>query len=157
MLENKIKILVPSLFLAGLVMLAGCGVGFDFPMAPVTGTVLCEKKPVEGAMVYFEPLKSGESAMVGPQSFSFSDKDGKFKLSVNGTIDGAVVGKHRVRVGGSNLKCNCTTDSETDLIQVEIKASGTNDFVLELKPKVKNEPVVPDPSNNADNDGDDIK
>jgi hypothetical protein len=132
---------------------SGCGSGLEFPMASVTGTVLCEGKPVEGAYVYFEPVKTAESSLVGPQSFSFTDKSGRFRLMVNGTVDGAVVGKNRVRVGGAGVKCNCSLNEEVDLMQVDVDAKKANDFELVLKKKLPGQKK----NNVGDDDSGDIK
>lgn len=116
----------------------GCGKG-DFPTAKTEGVVLCEGKPVANAAVYFEPLKStgpDSSIIVGKQGFAFTDNEGKFQISTYfpGQNDGAVVGKHRVRVGRGDAKCNCSMNEEIDLMQVEVKAGEVNKFELVLKP-----------------------
>src|SRR5688572_1844660 len=77
----------------------GCGAAGDFPTAPTSGKVICEGKPVPHVMVFFEPLESGKSAIVGRSAFAIADEEGKFVLSSYGKNDGAVIGKHRVRVG----------------------------------------------------------
>ena len=120
-------------------MLFGCGGSGEFNTALTTGVVLCDGKPVEGAMVYFEPLPSGSgsssNALSGKQGFSYTDAEGKFSISTYrpGKGDGAVVGKHRVRVGKGEAKCDCAMNEEVDLMQVEVKAGEKNDFKLELK------------------------
>jgi hypothetical protein len=54
---------------------------------------------VPQAFVYFEPLgDGGNSAIVGKGAFVRADDQGRFVLSTYGSCDGAVVGKHRVRV-----------------------------------------------------------
>jgi hypothetical protein len=116
-------------------LMSGCSSG-DLPTAQVTGRVVCEGKGVEGAMVYFEPLPgSGTNAMAGKQGFSYTDAEGKFVISTYepGGQDGAVIGKHRVRVGKGKAKCNCSMNDEEDLMQVEVKADGKNEFELVLK------------------------
>ena len=119
----------------GLACLVGCSSG-DFPTAQVTGRVLCEGQPVEGAMVYFEPIKSDSSnAMTGKQGFSYTDAEGKFNISTYdpGGQDGAVIGRHRVRVGRGKAKCKCAMNDEVDLMEVEVKKDGKNEFELVLK------------------------
>jgi len=119
-----------------LATLLGCG-GGDFPTAKVEGIVLCEGQPVAGAAVYFEPLPANSNEMiVGKQGFSFTDSDGKFRISTYspGGNDGAVVGKHRVRVGRGDAKCNCSMNDEKDLMQVEVKKGEVNKFELVLIP-----------------------
>jgi hypothetical protein len=114
----------------------GCSKG-DFPTAKVEGVVLCEGKPVAAAAVYFEPLQTAEKKMiVGKQGFAFTDDNGKFKISTYfpGQNDGAVVGKHRVRVGRGDAKCNCSMNEEKDIMQVEVKEGQVNTFELVLQP-----------------------
>lgn len=123
--------------LLGLAVVTGCGDSGDFPTAKVTGKVTCEGQPVAGAAVYFEPLRSGGesgSALVGKQGFAFTEPDGSFTISTYrpGKGDGAVIGMHRVRVGPGGAKCDCSMNDEFDLMQVEVKADGNNEFELVL-------------------------
>jgi hypothetical protein len=130
-MKTRQFVLIPLLILA-----FGCSKG-DFPTAKVEGIVLCEGKPVSGAAVYFEPLSSGGNDMiVGKQGFAFTDDSGKFRISTYspGGYDGAVVGKHRVRVGRGDAKCNCSMNEEKDLMQVEVKTGEVNTFELVLPP-----------------------
>lgn len=118
--------------------LIGCSKG-DFPTAKVEGVVLCEGKPVADAAVYFEPLQGtgpDNSMIVGKQGFAFTDGEGKFQISTYfpGQNDGAVVGKHRVRVGRGDAKCNCQMSDQIDVMQVDVKAGEVNKFELVLKP-----------------------
>jgi hypothetical protein len=122
--------------------LAGCG-GGDFPTAPVRGRVLCEGKPVPHVRVYFEPIGLG---IVGVAGFAVAKEDGTFVLTSYKAGDGAVIGKHRVRVGPPhpedfpNYKCDCYLNAEVDLIEeVEVK-KGKNEFELVLKRKTGREP-----------------
>jgi hypothetical protein len=127
--RNLILLLIAAFFV-------GCSKG-DFPTAKVEGVVLCEGKPVAAAAVYFEPLQTPEKKMiVGKQGFAFTDDSGKFKISTYfpGQNDGAVVGKHRVRVGRGDAKCNCSMNEEKDIMQVEVKEGQVNTFELVLEP-----------------------
>ena len=120
--------------LAMLLVSAGCAEG-DFSTAKVTGVVLCNGQPVEGAMVYFEPIRSGKnSAMVGKQGFSWTDASGRFDISTYkpGGGDGAVIGKHRVRVGRGKAQCDCAMNEEVDLMEVEVLSGTKNEFELVL-------------------------
>ncbi len=126
---------------ATLTTLAGCGSG-DFPVAKVTGKVLCEGQPVAGCAVYFEPLRVGGSdvsAIVGKPGFAFTKDDGTFTISTSevGAEDGAVVGMHRVRVGAGGAKCDCSMDDEFTLMEVEVKSDGNNDFEIVLPKRSK--------------------
>lgn len=135
------------------VAFAGCG-GNGFPTAQVTGRVVCEGKPVEGAMVYFEPIKgSGTNGLAGKQGFSYTDAEGKYVISTYepGGQDGAVIGKHRVRVGKGKAKCNCAMNEEVDLMEVEVKADGKNEFELVLR-KATAQEVARDKSKKGDDE-----
>ena len=134
---------------------SGCGGGGDFNTSSTTGVVLCDGKPVEGAMVYFEPIKSAgnDSAIVGKQGFSYTDADGKFAISTYdpGGEDGAVVGMHRVRVGKGSANCDCAMNEEIDLMQVEVKAGEKNVFELVLPKKTgKERPALRDDDEDED-------
>lgn len=118
-----------------LFFVQGCG-GSSFPTAKTVGQVMCEGKPVAGAMVYFEPLPEDEAGnkLVGRQGFSFTDSNGNFDIATYDRInpDGAVVGKHRVRVGRGDADCNCSMDDEKDVMEVTVESGGDNKFTIEL-------------------------
>ena len=119
------------------VLLNGCGSGDKFPVTHVSGTVVCEGKPVAKALVYFEPVRSGESATVGDQGFALTDDQGKFVVSTYGENDGAVVGKHLVRVGKSETSppCNCALNAEKVLQEVEVLSGDAQTFEFVLSKK----------------------
>lgn len=120
--------------------LLGCGDGLKhFPTAAVSGQVLCEGQPVPYAQVYFEPLAQGDSAVSGKPGFAIADEAGKFTIGTYEADDGAVIGKHRVRVDppvpGKNppdWSCNCEMNSNVDVMQVDI-VDGENQFDVVLK------------------------
>jgi hypothetical protein len=126
-------------------LLIGCS-GGDFPTARTTGRVVCEGQPVPHVMVFFEPMQSGKSALVGKQGFARAEADGTFSLSTYGENDGAVIGHHRVRVGPPrgdefpNFKCACYLNPEVDIMEVDVK-KGKNEFEIVLKKKTGREPV----------------
>lgn len=128
------------------VFFLGCGPSGDFPTAPTTGRVTCEGQPVPYVMVFFEPIQEGKTGLIGKQGFAYAEEDGTFSISTYGKNDGAVVGKHRVRVGRPhseqhpNFKCNCVLNEELDLLEVEIKKGQKNEFELVLKKKTGREP-----------------
>lgn len=118
-------------------LLSGCGKG-AFPTMPVTGRIVCEGEPVPFAMIYFEPQRTGESAIVGKPGFATADGEGRFVLGTYDLADGAVVGKHRVRVDrpapGKNppdWQCGCEMNANVDVAVVEV-VDGENDFTIEL-------------------------
>ncbi len=125
---------------------AGCGGGGDFPTASTTGRVICEGQPVPHVMVFFEPLQTGKQTLVGKQGLGIAEADGTFTISTYGTKDGAVVGRHRIRVGPPHAEdhpgyqCACALNGETDLMEAEVKKGEKNNFELVLKKKTGREP-----------------
>lgn len=118
----------------GMSVILGCQ-GGDFPTAPVSGVVLCEGQPVAKAMVYFQPVSTGESKVVGKQGFAFTDADGRFVIGTYGLTDGAVVGKHSVRVDGPGVKCDCVLGDEISVMDYEVTSGQKHDVKLELTKK----------------------
>ncbi len=118
------------------VALSGCGTG-QFPVAPVSGVVMCDGKPVPGALVYFAPQQSGDNALVGKVGLGVVDDQGKFTVRTYGSDDGAVVGMHDVRVErGNGPGCDCAMNPDRAVAQVEVK-DGENNFTIELPPKTR--------------------
>ena len=95
-------------------------------------------------MVFFEPMQTGKSGLVGKQGFAHADADGKFSISSYGENDGAVIGHHRVRVGlprgddQKNFKCACYINPEIDVMEVDV-TKGKNEFEIVLKKKTGRE------------------
>jgi len=85
------------LFACMLLVFVGCG-GPLFPMAPVSGRVTLDGKPLAGAHVGFEPKRSGERLDAGPGSYGKTDAEGRFRLVSLEGDNGAVIGTHRVWV-----------------------------------------------------------
>jgi hypothetical protein len=86
-----------SRWVAGFVLLlaAGCGGG----VAPVSGRVTLEGRPLANARVTFQPVAREKDTDPGPGSTALTDADGRFTLRVVGrNANGAVVGRHRVRI-----------------------------------------------------------
>jgi hypothetical protein len=141
----KLRIMV---IVASVMALAGCGTGGDFPTAPTSGRVVCQGQPVPHVMVFFEPLEAGKSALVGKQGFAIANADGTFTLSTYGEGDGAVVGKHSVRVGRPHAEtyprftCPCYLNPDVELMVVEVKKGQENEFELVLKKKTAQDPPV---------------
>jgi hypothetical protein len=120
--------------------LVGCGDGrTKMNLAKTSGKVTCEGKPIPFATVYFEPLQEGKNAIVGKQAIGRADEDGVYILTTYDTEDGAVVGKHRVRVGkplgeaGGKFQCDCALNEEIDVMSVEVVAGQDNEFDIDLK------------------------
>lgn len=132
--------------LALVIPLAGCG-GSGFEVAPVSGTVTLDGKPVGGLVVNFQPASVKGTTEPGPGSYAWTDKDGHFSMALISTKEypGAVVGKHRVTLS-SPLPDQSPTDDriprsnkpllppehEGKSFEFEVPAKGTDkaNFVL---------------------------
>lgn len=81
-------------------MLAACS-GCNrspFTLAPVSGTVLLDGRPLAGGVINFQPIAAGEGGKGGPGSTSRTDAEGRYWLTTVRGQRGAVVGKHRVKI-----------------------------------------------------------
>jgi hypothetical protein len=140
------RLLVLPPVLAVLWLHVGCGGEGDFPTAAASGRVMCEGQAVPHVMVFFEPLQTGKAALVGKQGFAIADANGQFTISTYGDKDGAVVGRHRVRVGPPHsedhpgFKCVCVLNPEVDVAEVEVKEGEKNEFELVLKKRTAQDP-----------------
>src|SRR5262245_53931987 len=78
----------------GLVFaIVGCGPR----VAPVSGKITLDDKPLVNAMIIFEP--DGDPKNPGPSSQGKTDSKGEYALQLTTqSTKGAIVGKHRVRI-----------------------------------------------------------
>jgi len=79
-----------------LLTTTGCGGGPKY--VPVSGVVLLDGKPYGKAVVSFQPLGTSENPNPGRGSSAYTDENGRFVLKSDDGTDGAVVGKHIVRI-----------------------------------------------------------
>jgi hypothetical protein len=126
--------------------IAGCGDGAkQFPIAAVRGKVVCDGEHVRNVIVYFNPVSTSEKeqAVIGKQAIGVANDVGEFVLSTYNDQDGAVIGRHSVRVEAprgdeaDGFSCNCQLGDGLEQTQVDVKADTNNDFTIELLPKPK--------------------
>jgi hypothetical protein len=140
--------------LGPLVVLVCCGCQAErFPVAPASGIVLFNGKPLAGAHVLFQPEGKAGEVEAGPESVGRTDAEGRFTLStISPQRNGAMIGKHRVSVtipeeesrygGGGESGITFTGRPKytlperyrfgTELV-VEVPAGGTDKIELVLK------------------------
>jgi len=80
--------------LAVVVFASGCGNG-RLKVYPVTGQILVDGKPADGAFVVFHPQDGGKDA---PRPSATTEADGTFRLTTYDTGDGAPAGTYRVTI-----------------------------------------------------------
>jgi hypothetical protein len=79
-----------------LLLCPGCGERLS--VAPVSGTITFEGKPLAGASITTQPIAAG-STNPGPGSFGRTDEQGRFELElVKPAKKGAIIGEHRVMI-----------------------------------------------------------
>jgi hypothetical protein len=79
---------------AACLMLSGCA---EHNLAPVSGVVTLDGKPLVGGEVRFQPMGQ-DVGNPGPDSTGITDDVGRFELETQDGDAGAVVGTHRVRI-----------------------------------------------------------
>lgn len=135
---NSRNILVCTLLFS---VLTGCGGGLDrFPVAETKGKVMCNGKPVPFVRVFFEPVAEDRSgtAIVGKAGFAEANENGEFVLTTYSNKDGAVVGKHNVKVvrpSGEEhprFECDCQLSKLKAATQVTVASGESNEFTIEL-------------------------
>ncbi len=98
-----------ALVMLGVMMsVTGCGGGNDSGLntVPVTGTVMMDGSPVEGAKVAFIPKEGGQGAV------GMTDAQGKFSLMTVDPDDGAVPGSYTVTVFKSESAQSMPADAD---------------------------------------------
>ena len=86
----------PRLLLLALLLPAPLGCGGS-GVAPVSGRVTLNDKPLANVHVSFQPIAPPGKVVAGGGSYAITDADGRFTLRlVDGERPGAVDGSHRV-------------------------------------------------------------
>lgn len=126
------------LLLCGLLVLtAGCGGGPK--LASVSGQVKVDGKPYPNAYVMFQPMGTQDNPNPGRGSMAITDGDGRFALKYEGGKDGAVVGKHIVRIS------SVQPADDPSRFSKETELTGTPDGVDPGLPKgIRPEIIPPD-------------
>ena len=118
------------LVVALLVFVAGCGPN----VAPVSGRITLDEKPLANATIIFTPISDDPNPGIGSQGKT--DKDGQFTLkmmSKENTI-GALVGKHKVSItayegdDGSVLSSGSDMKFRKRIVPTEYNAKSTLTF-----------------------------
>lgn len=118
---------IPMLLFCCAGALAGCGGGND-KLAPVSGVIKQNGKPLEGATVTFRPL--GTEDKNAPTSFGKTDAEGRFTLEVATGERGAYVGKHRVTI---EKQTEVDSANDVNLGESQIPPKYNDDSKLEFE------------------------
>jgi hypothetical protein len=83
-----------SVFLVALTLIAGCGApGIDVKLAPVTGAVTKDGKPLTDVKVI---LESKDPASKAPMLFGLTNAEGKYEIQTSSGEKGAPAGLYKV-------------------------------------------------------------
>lgn len=138
--------------LAVLVLATGCG-GGSRKIVPVSGVVTVDGRPAEGVIVTFQPLAAKDEGDPGRGSSAITGPDGRYVLVYDGEKEGALTGKHRVKIspqfvggkanpdetegeGNTGLRLNYKIPpswSDESKVEFEVPPGGTDkaDFNIE--------------------------
>jgi hypothetical protein len=83
---------------AAVLVVAVAGCGGEYKMAPVSGRVTLNGRPLANAWVNFQPIAPEGAMNAGPGSVGKTDAEGRYTLRVDESTSGAVVGNHRVSI-----------------------------------------------------------
>lgn len=126
-----------SLLLLAICLITGCSSGKDDvpELAPVSGTITLDGKPLSKANITFEPK-------AGSLSVGMTDDTGHYELAYNKNHLGAVIGQHTVRISkfGEPGSPNDTVDQVPVKFNKNSKETanvkeGENEINFDLKSK----------------------
>ena len=122
------------------------------PLAPVTGTVTLDGKPLKLAIVKFMPVTEAstgnEGFKRGAASFGFTDAEGKYAMTYatadGSPVMGALIGKHQVQIqlndpAGAQLIPARYSTFQSELMVDVAKGKGPINFELKSDPPEKTE------------------
>jgi hypothetical protein len=90
---KRLRLLAAAGLLAAML---GCSGGPKY--VPVSGVVKLDGVPYPHAVVSFQPMSTPDNPNPGRGSSAYTDENGRFVLKGDNDIDGAIVGKHLVRI-----------------------------------------------------------
>jgi hypothetical protein len=119
---------------AQLLLVAACGCGSGSRgLAPVSGVVTLDGKPLAGGTVSFQPKAPPGSTIAGKGSAAKCDADGRFMLATIDDRPGAVIAEHRVAIWGPNRPQNAASDSapvSPDMVPAKYNFDSTLTFAV---------------------------
>jgi hypothetical protein len=127
--------------------LAGCGKLGSAKIAPISGRVTLDNKPLPDALVTFVPKSADPDATDALSSIGTTDEDGRYTLvtTKDTNTNGAVVGKHRVIImlGAGKTKDTKPTFhkqlpakyNRNSVLEYDVPAEGREDANFDLSSK----------------------
>jgi hypothetical protein len=139
----------PSICIAVIALSSCCGCGNkdEFEIAPVSGAITLNGRPLVDARIGFEPMAINGSLAGGSGSYGTTDSQGTFQLATVTGRRGAIVGRHRVWIRTIKLNANGKVISQETLpreynddttLSFDVSAGGTDqaNFAIAAKPSL---------------------
>jgi hypothetical protein len=114
---------------------AGCGNSHSFEVAPVEGTVTLDGEPVTRGLVTFIPDE--KAGTKGPIGVGKIDQNGSYRIVTlpnSDSLNGAIVGRHRIRV--SHFASDRYSETR-DAVRL-YSSETTSGLTAEVKPGMTN-------------------
>jgi len=125
-MQSRVGSKFPKLFMLSCFLVANVGCG-KYSLAPVSGTVTLDGKPLADSTVSFTPADRASDL---PQSYGKRDQAGKYSLTlVEDDSTGAAVGKHHVVIA-KNAENQSDIPTQAEMRKVGLPA---HDFSFEVK------------------------
>lgn len=140
------------ILVATVALLVGCS-SESYRVAPVSGRVTLNGKPLAGVAVMFQPVAPEGNINPGPGSYGITDAEGKYSLKLVGKESkGAAVGKHKVRITDhddtrqdpsddtpvkrkkTEIKVPARYNAIEALLEFEVNSKGSTSADFDLKP-----------------------
>ncbi|MBN2295229.1 MAG: hypothetical protein JXM70_22555 [Pirellulales bacterium] len=123
------------------VVFGSCGGGPDLPpLAPVSGTVTLDGKPIPRGTVQFSPDNSKGTR--GAPAVGRIDSEGRYTLKTAGE-DGAIVGFHKVRIEARREPRNEMDTMPPSLVPERYMNPDTSGLTFEVKAGEENKIDLP--------------
>ena len=123
------RYLLAALVTPLLLFSAGCS---KQKIAPVSGRILLNGKPLTNASVTFTPVGGKDNMEPGPSSAGKTDADGRYVLELIGQDGkGAMIGKHKVRIALLS-ELPTSEDRPDPLGQLPLKYNGQTTLEFEV-------------------------
>src|SRR5262249_5870480 len=107
--------------------LVGCG---KSRYVPISGVVTLNGKPYHDALVQFQPMATRENPEPGRASSARTDENGRFTLKSVDGHEGAVVGKHRIRIWPADLKKGEKVKAAVEPFPLDWNSNSDKEFVV---------------------------
>ncbi len=135
------------LLLLAALLTAGCG-GADEDLASVEGRITLNGEPLADARVEFDPIteEADFGKSTGSSSMAMTDANGRYTLQYTAEHDGALVGKHTVRI--TTRRMTVDPDGKENLVPERLPPEchvastivkevepGSNTINIDLPPK----------------------